>query len=92
METELPVSEVLQHQYNLEKELRERTTRELESHEKQIGELYTARNKLIVRIDRLEQIEIRRKWLTRVVLIIVIGLIVKALWPVGVALIKRRIL
>ena len=73
-------AEILTHQYELERELRDRTVRELHSHEKQLGELYGARNDLVVRLDRLEQAESRRKWYSRVTMAAVIGFILKALW------------
>ena len=81
-------TEALKHQYELEKELRERTAKELETHEKNLGELFTARNDHEVRVDRLEQAEGRRRWLIRVLIIAVAGLIVKSLWPIAVPLYK----
>jgi len=73
--------EILHHQYELEKELRQRTVRELESHESQLGELYGARNDIVLRLDRLEQAECRRKWCYRAILTAVIGLVIKAVVP-----------
>lgn len=47
--------DVLDHQYELERELRERTAKELAAHDRQLSELYRDRNDHTVRIDRLEQ-------------------------------------